>query len=486
MNKKEYVIPFPFDSENFRTEGHKTVDILADYLKDIMSGSDVPVLPWYDPDELARILSFESGGGEKEPLEDFTKRILKYSNHLHHPRYVGHQVTCPFPVVSLVQLCTTLINNAAAVYEMGPAVMAMERNVIKRFTSMIGFTDRCDGIFTHGGSTGNLTSLLAARQVMSDYNIWEEGIKGNDKPAYLVSDLCHYSIARNIKIMGLGDSSAIKIPYDRDFRMDTSMLEESLLKAEKEGLKVIAVVANACSTAVGAYDNLDSIADFCEKHNLWMHVDGAHGMGVLFSDRFRNRVRGIERADSIVIDFHKMFLVPGLNTMVLFKNGEKSYETFAQKATYLFQKSQNNEWSNSASRALECSKSAMGIIAYTALKYYGNSYYREYIESRYDLATTFASMARSKPDFEIITEPQSNIVCFRFAPAGYSSETLNEVNASIRQAIMEEGSFYTVQADIEGKRWLRVTILNPVTSEEDLEYLLERVKDIGTKLLNAF
>ena len=117
-----------------------------------------------------------------------------------------------------------------------------------------------------------------------------------------------------------------------------------------------------------------------------MHVDGAHGMGVLFSEKYKKHVKGIERADSVVIDFHKMLLVPALNTLVMFRNGERSFETFAQKASYLFQKSQNNVWYNSAIRTIECTKSALGIIAYTALKYYGNSYYKEYIDSRYDLA----------------------------------------------------------------------------------------------------
>ena len=93
-----------------------------------------------------------------------------------------------------------------------------------------------------------------------------------------------------------------------------------------------------------------------------------------------------DRADSVVIDFHKMLLVPALNTLVMFRDGEKSFETFAQKASYLFKKSEKNVWYNSAIRTIECTKSALGIIAYTAMKYYGKQYYKEYIDSRYDLA----------------------------------------------------------------------------------------------------
>ena len=136
----------------------------------------MPVLPWNDPDKLAEYFSFESGGGEKEPLDAFIKRIIDQSIHIHHPHYIGHQVTSPLPVTVLAQFCTTLLNNGAAIYEMGPVNMAMERNVIKRFGALIGYTTRYDGIFTHGGTAGNLTAMLAARQAKTDYNIWEEGV----------------------------------------------------------------------------------------------------------------------------------------------------------------------------------------------------------------------------------------------------------------------------------------------------------------------
>ena len=480
MNKTNSKIPSPFNPEEFRKEGHLLVDTLSDYLNESLYGNEMPVLPWNDPDRLVEIFSFESAGGEKEPLNSLMKRIITYSNHLSHPHYIGHQVTSPLPIIVLAQFCTTLLNNGAAIYEMGPVNMAMERNVINRFGSIIGYTTRYDGIFTHGGTAGNLTAMLAARQAKTDYNIWEEGVRKEKRPGFMMSEQSHYSIGRNIKIMGLGNDSIIKVPVDSHFRMRTDMLEEIKTRAEKRGIKVISVVASSCSTATGSYDNLEAVADFCEKYGLWMHVDGAHGMGVLFSEKYKSRVKGIERADSVVIDFHKMFLVPALNTLVMFRNGEKSYETFAQKASYLFQKSQTNVWYNSAIRTIECTKSALGIIAYTALKYYGKNYYKEYIDSRYDLAATFAMMIKSVRQFELAVEPESNIVCFRFAPEGHNNLTLNKINSSIRDKIIKEGSFYIVQTELDGKIWIRLTIINPITSENDLKNLLRRITEIGT------
>jgi len=480
MNKTDSILPFPFNPDDFRTEGHKVVDILADYLHDALGRADFPVLPWNDPDMLTDFFSFDSGNGENEPLDIFIKRIIDQSIHIHHPRYIGHQVTSPLPATVLAQFCTTLLNNGAAIYEMGPVNMAMEKNVIKRIGSIIGYSSGYDGVFTHGGTAGNLTAMLAARQSKTDYNIWEEGVKHENRPGFIISEQSHYSIGRNVKIMGLGEDSIIKIPNDSKYRMNVNLLEEYKSRAEKSGIKVISVVANSCSTATGSYDDLEAIADFCEKHQLWLHVDGAHGMGVIFSEKYRSRVKDIERADSVVIDFHKMLLVPALNTMVMFKNGEKSFETFAQKASYLFSKSENNVWYNSAIRTIECTKSALGIIAYTALKYYGDRYYNEYIDSRYDLAVKFGIMVNSYPQLELAIEPESNIVCFRFAPEGYNELILNNINSTIRGKIVKEGSYYIVQTEIGGKTWLRLTIINPVTSEDDLKLLILKVIETGT------
>jgi L-2,4-diaminobutyrate decarboxylase len=482
MTKTKSKISYPFDPEDFRKEGHLLVDTLSEYLNEALSGKEMPVLPWNDPDRLAEYFSFDSAGGEEESIDAFIKRIIDNSIHIHHSHYIGHQVTSPLPVTVLVQFCTTLLNNGAAIYEMGPVNMAMERNVIKKFGSLIGYNTAFDGIFTHGGTAGNLTAMLAARQVKTDYNIWEDGVRELDRPGYMISEQAHYSIGRNVKIMGIGDESIVKVPVDRNFRMRTDLLEEIKTAAEKKGIRVISVVASSCSTATGSYDDLKAIADFCEKHDLWMHVDGAHGMGVLFSEKYKGCVKGIERADSVVIDFHKMLLVPALNTLVMFRNGERSFETFAQKASYLFQKSQKNVWYNSAIRTIECTKSALGIIAYTAMKYYGNSYLRQYIDSRYDLADTFSMLVKSDRQLELAVEPESNIECFRFAPEGYSDIRLNQINSEIRNRIIKEGSFYIVQAELSEKIWLRLTIINPVTSENDLKDLLKRVLEIGEEL----
>jgi L-2,4-diaminobutyrate decarboxylase len=422
---------------------------------------------------------FDNPSNTDLPLGKFIRKVIGGMNHLHHPRFVGHQNNPPLMAGMIAQICSAVINNGVAVYEMGPASMAAERNVIRYLARMIGFDDNADGIFTHGGSAGNLTALLAARQAMSDYNIWEEGVR-NDRPVgIIVSDQSHYSITRNAKVIGLGGGSVIRIPYDSRYAMKTGLLSETMKQAEDRGIRVICVAANACSTATGTYDNLEEIAAFCREKKVWFHVDGAHGLGVLFSKKYRHLVRGLEHADSVVFDFHKMLLTPGLNTMVLFRDGTRSYETFAQKAGYLFEKHDENEWYNGAKRTLECTKTALGIVAWTVIRYYGRETLGGYVESRYDLAARFAEAIRRERDMELAVTPESNIVCFRYAPGGLSGEQLNELNRTIRREIVRSGEFYIVQTELEGVIWLRTALMNAMTEDSDLERLLNSVKRTG-------
>jgi len=474
-----------YDSDEFRRQGHELIDILSEYLKTVTNRSETPVLRYIEPDDLVPEFAFENPSNRDLTLTDYIRKVIGNMNHLHHPRFVGHQNTPPLTAGIIAQMCTTLLNNGVAVYEMGPAAMAAERNVVRYMAARIGFGSNADGIFTHGGSAGNLTSILAARQAKADYNIWEEGVKSDHRIGIIVSEQSHYSISRNAKVIGLGGESVVLIPHNSRYAMETSLLQETMDRAREKGIRVVCVAANACSTATGTYDDLSAIAAFCKENDLWFHVDGAHGLGVLFSDRYRELVKGIEQADSVVLDFHKMLLTPGLNTLVLFRDGAHSYETFAQNAGYLFDKSDEDEWFNGAKRTLECTKSGLGITAWAVIKYYGDNTLGEYIDSRYDLARRFGKVIENDDEMELATVPESNIVCFRYKPDDLSDEELNDLNATIRKEIIRNGEFYIVQAKLDDKIYLRTSLMNALTDDSDLERLIMAVKRHGSRIIKS-
>lgn len=462
-----------YDAEWFRVEGHKLVDTLADYLSDNINKSEEPVIKWQNPEELLNEWRnyFED---DKFELDSFFKKVIDGGIHIHHPNYIGHQVTPSLPIAGLSDFLGTQINNAMAIYEMGPTPTVMEKIVIDWICNKVGYDKNGDGVITSGGSLGNLTALLAARQAKTNYNIWEEGVHSDDSPVFMVSEQSHYSNARAVKIMGLGESGIIKLPTNEKYQIDPDKIEECYLKAKSEGRNVIALIANACSTSTGSYDDLTKLADFCEKFNIWLHVDAAHGGPAIFSDRYKELVKGIERADSIVIDFHKMMMASALTTAVLFKESLHSYETFEQKASYLLEK--KNDWFNVANRTLECTKKGMSIKLFATLKLYGEKLFEDYINTRYDLAKEFANYINESEEFELAIQPQSNIVCFRYNKSECSD--LNKLNAEIRKKLLEDGTFYIVQTVIDENIYLRITIMNPFTTMKELKELLTLIKII--------
>jgi L-2,4-diaminobutyrate decarboxylase len=466
-----------FDPECFRRQGHALVDRLATYLQAALQGGDMPVLPWREP--AAKLADWPARFPSGDSLAELLDRAVAEAIHVHHPRYVGHQVTAPLPTAALVDLVSSLMNNGAAVYEMGPVTVAAERALARFLCDAVGFPAGADGVFTSGGSAGNLTALLAARQARAGFDAWGEGAAGGPPLCALVSEQSHYSIARALSIMGWGRQGAWPVPVDAHFRLRADALSDAKRAAEAAGRRVIAVVAAAGSTATGAFDPLEAIADFCERHALWLHVDGAHGASAMLSPTHRARLRGLERADSLVWDAHKMLLMPALITAVLFRDGRRSYQAFAQDASYLFTAAAPEEqWFNLGNRTLECTKSMLALKLYVSLAVHGPEFFAEYLDGMLALTRRFAARIAAAPDFELAVEPDCNIVCFRYVGAG--RDDLDARQARIRQRLLAGGRFYLVQTALPSGVHLRTTIINPFTSDDDLAALLDAVREAAT------
>lgn len=469
--------PDPFNPESFRQQGYAAVDLLADYLQRIQQPqSTEAVLPWTPPNDMLKRWpsDFEQA---RDPLT-MIRDVITGSNHLHHPHYVGHQVTSPLPWSALFSLVSSFLNNGSAVYEMGQVSSAMERSALQWMARRLGFDRTADGVLTSGGSAGNLTALLAARQAKAGFDVWQEG-QHTEKPlAVLVSDQAHYCIKRSAQIMGWGEAGVVQIPSDAHYRMRTDLLEEKFRETETKGRQVIAVVGSACSTATGAIDPLDKIADFAERHRLWFHVDGAHGASFVLAPQMRQKFMGIERADSVVWDAHKMLLTPALVTAVIFRNGAHSYESFAQKAAYLFgnERAPQDNWYDIGMRTLECTKNMMGFVLYASLASYGEAFFAQYVQNMVDLGQSFAALIAEAADFEVAVQPEANIVCFRYIGNGVSAENLDALQEKIRSKVVESGEFYLVQTRLRGQVFLRTTLINPATKTRHLRELLRTLR----------
>ncbi len=464
-----------YDPETFRRLGHQVVDLLADHLARSQR-REGPVLPWAPPERLLADFPATFGAEPSAEAAELLGRVVTASHHLHHPHYVGHQVSAPLPLAALSDFVSSLLNNGMAVYEMGPVATAMERHVLGWMAGLLGLPAGAHGVLTSGGSVGNLTALLAARQARAGHDVWKQGSAAGPPLTVLVPETAHYCLARATRVMGWGEGGVTPVPVDAHFRLRPDALGEALAAARRAGRHPLAVVASAGSTSTGAVDPLEAVADFCEREGLWFHVDGAHGASMALSERYRSQLRGIERADSVVWDAHKMMLMPALITAVLFREGHRSFEAFSQEASYLFHGEGTRDWNDVAQRTLECTKEMMALKLYTCLRVLGTRVFADALTASFDLARRFADRLEAAPDFQLALRPDCNIVCFRHTPPGVPEAALDALQARLRERLVTQGDFYLVRTTLGGRVWLRTTLINPLTTDVDLEGLLEALR----------
>ncbi len=282
--------------------------------------------------------------------------------------------------------------------------------------------------------------------------------------------------------MGWGDAGLIKIPTDDRFRMRVELLSDAILQATRDGIQPIAVVGSACSTSTGAYDDLAAIAKICREHDLWFHVDGAHGAAAAFSPRYRTLLDGVQDADSVVIDFHKMLLAPALATALIYRRAPDGYAAFSHQADYLWSSRHDQDWFNLSKRTFECTKSMMALKAYCVLALHGQELIDESVTTLFNLAAKFADVIRQRLGWRLAVAPQANIVCFQYASNLTDDNAISRLNSELRRRVVQAGRFYLVQTTLNGATWLRTTISNPLTSLDDLVALLDEIENLAISL----
>jgi L-2,4-diaminobutyrate decarboxylase len=246
---------------------------------------------------------------------------------------------------------------------------------------------------------------------------------------------------------------------------------------------VFCLVAAAGSTSVGAFDPLDELADLARAHGLWLHVDGAHGGSLLVSDRLRHRLRGIERADSLVWDAHKLMFVPAACTLLFYRDRDKSYQAFRQDASYVFDtKASIYTELDSAEQNFECTKRPLIMGLWVLWAIYGRGLFAEQIEYVCELTGQAHKLLEAAPDFETLHRPESNILCFRYRPDDNAPASVSELQVAIRDRVRQRGTFFISKVDIDGVAALRVVLMNHRTTLDHFHMLLDEIRQVGKAL----
>jgi len=469
---------------SFQSDLEIVAAALADYYRQSHAG-EMPVIHQPPMEELISGLGLaawvSTGGLSGEGLSEFVAKYLSSTTRLHHPAYMAHQVAVPHYAGALAALIDGFTNNAMAIYEMGPGAASIEHFVVNwllekvgwqpapaRLTHPAGDQTWGGGVLTHGGSLANLTALIAARSRIAP-QVWLDGSPGN--LALLAPAESHYSIARAAGILGIGQNAVYHLAVDSRGVVIPDRLPEAYGRCRNDGRRAIALVANACSTAVGLYDPLLEIAEFCRAQGLWFHVDGAHGASALLSEKHRHRLRGVEKADSLTWDAHKLVRTPTLCAAVLVRDSRTLDGAFQQEASYLFHEKEQPGF-DFVERTVECTKAGLGLRLFMVLGAMGERGLADYVERQFDLAVEAYEYIRHLPDFECAVEPQTNILCFRLAGD-------DDLQLQVRQRLTALGAFYISTAAFNGRRYLRLALMNPDTSLDDIKRLVDEMRRLA-------
>ena len=399
----------------------------------------------------------------------FDEDFLPHTLRLHHAGYAGHQVAVPLPLAAALDGLVGLLNQMASLSDMAPSGVMVERQVVRSLAHLIGFDERADGVCTSGGSVSNLIAILAARNRHFP-KAWQAGCAGLRPRAFIAAD-AHYSVLRAFGITGLGTDALCPVAADNAGRMVVAELAAAVQRAQRVGEQPFLVVAGAPNTPLGAFDPLREVAAVCRAHGLWLHVDAAHGGGLLFSDRLRGLLDGIEMADSVSMDGHKMLYQPSSQGWVLFREGGNAYGAFRQEVPYLLGPDGQDTGFDAIGKSLQCTRRLDALKLWACWQAYGRRAFGEWGERCVAAARAFHRGLADHPDFEPVHTPACNVVCFRARhPRGGHVDAFHD---AIRAKLLEQGRGWVVLTTFRGQRLLRTAWMNPTQGEAEAQALVD-------------
>jgi L-2,4-diaminobutyrate decarboxylase len=271
-----------------------------------------------------------------------------------------------------------------------------------------------------------------------------------------------------VGIMGLGHQAIYPLEIDHRGVIIPDRLQASYERAMADGKQILALIANAGTTAVGLYDPLQEVGAFCRERNVWFHIDGAHGGPAILSAKYQHLMRGAELADSLAMNMHKLMRVTAFCTALLVRDAQTLDGAFTQEASYLFFAKEQPGF-DFLHRTIECTKPVLGLKFFMVLAALGEAGLGDYIDRQFELTTEVYEYLCSLDDFDCPVKPQSNILCF--SVKGFEGEHL-----ALRDKLHARGDYYISTTSLHGQRYLRLTLTNPTTNLEVIKGLVHEIR----------
>ncbi len=465
---------------DMRALGHKMIDDMIDYLQGLR---DKPV--WQKPTDTSKEVLNRSlpqeGQAPEEVYQEFLSYILPYNKGNIHPRFFAWVQGNGTPLGMLADMLASGMNPNTTIGD--HAAMYVEQQVIEWSKEMFGFPEDASGLLVSGATMANLTALTVARNSLSDLQVRNRG--ANDKLTVYCSAETHICVIKATEVLGIGSERTRIVPVTDTFQIDMAALI-AMIKADiAAGFRPFCVVGNAGTVNTGAIDPLEEIYQVCKQFGLWFHIDGAFGSLAKLTPTFAEKLKTIEKADSLAFDFHKWLHVPYESACVLIRDKKLHQAAFSSVPNYLTAHERGLAAGPEplTNYGIELSRSFKALKVWMSLKEHGIQKYGRLVQQNLDQARYLEQKVLQTANLELLVPVSMNIVCFRFNDGKHSEEALNQMNKEILMRLHESGIAVPSYTLIHGKYAIRTNITNHRTRQEDLDLLLSSIMDIADSLL---
>jgi aromatic-L-amino-acid decarboxylase len=448
-----------------------------------------------------------AGSDSLQLFERFEREIAPHAMNIPSPRYYGLFNPTPLPAAVWADALCSAINQNGAVWRNSPSASVIEARVIRWLCEIVGYGASSFGTLTSGGSEANLIALKCARDRASEF-VRDRGLRAaqwsptrtngetslqtaaTGNMIVYASEQCHYSFVKSVDILGLGRENLRKVATDERFHIRTDELRRAIEADLAAGHLPVCIAGAAGATSTGVIDPLDELASIAHEYKLWFHVDGAYGGALAMSEKHRERLRGIERADSVTIDPHKWMFVPFAAGAVLVRDGGRVLrDAFDITPEYLSEERGGEDVPFDFFRYGQLGTRRFNALKiWFALKTLGTSGYAEIIERHIELTRYFAARIAQVEGFECVGEVETAVCCVRFVPAGMRAADgalINAVQQELQQRIERSGEAWLATTVLGGRRVLRVNVNSFLTERRHIDDLVELFRRESTQLLKA-
>jgi glutamate/tyrosine decarboxylase-like PLP-dependent enzyme len=383
-----------------------------------------------------------------------------------HPGYIGHMISIPATFSIVGDLIAAALSNNMLFHELSPTFTPLELTLMKQFGRLFGLGEESGGVLLGSGTMANLQALAVARNLMC--GTFERGLSATEKPpVILASEVAHASIQKAAMILGLGRAGVIPVETNDNSQMDQDSLRAAIAKARAEGRNPFCVVATAGTTITGNIDPLSDVGLIAKEHGLWFHVDAAYGGALIFSEKHKSRLAGIDEADSITFNPHKWLFISSGCAMALFRSMRAMEEAFRIPAPY-----SNNAGgvTNLGEISVHGSRRVEVLKLWLSLQHIGKRGYGQLVDEGCALTEYCVTQVRERAFLELAGKPDMNILCFRG-----TGPLSDEWNASLQTHLLRHLKVYFSLPSYRGARWLRAVLLNPFADEEMVDQVFDDI-----------